>query len=99
MKKKKMFARVVPSNIYSRVIEINVPMRLYWDKAGMFDGIEYNVKACTGYQRKLIREAVGVIGAMQEMFQEMTEAMKEKTPLPSFLKKEFPDEFNDNQPV
>ena len=94
-----MFARVVPSNIYGRVIEINVPMRLYWNKDGSFDGIEYQVKNCTGYQMRLIREVVGVIWAMQEMFQDMMDAMKEKTPLPSFLKKEFPDEFNNNEPV
>jgi hypothetical protein len=99
VKKKKIFARVIPSNIYGRIIEVNVPMRLYWDKAGGFDGIEYNVKDCTSYQRKLIREVVGIIGAMQEMLQDMTEAMKEDTPLPAFLKKAFPDEFSNNEPV
>lgn len=98
--KKKMSARVVPSKIYSRIIEINTPLRFYWNEDGTFDGIEYTLpKSCSSYQRKLISETVNIMWAMHEMYQELTEAMKDATPLPAFLKKEFPNEFDDKEPV
>jgi hypothetical protein len=34
-----IIAEVIPSENYSKIIQINVPIRFYWDEDG-FDGIE-----------------------------------------------------------
>lgn len=93
---KKMIARKVPSRIYGAIIEVNTPMRFYWDSEGKFDGVEYSIpKGTSSYQRKLIWETIGIVQLMMAMFEEMNEhfASEQQTPVPDYIKKAFNDDL------
>ena len=89
---KKMIAKKIPSKLYGTIIEINTPIRFYWDKDGKFDGVECTIpKGASSYQRRLILETVGISQVMVEMFEEINRTMidEERTPMPRSILKAF----------
>lgn len=51
----------IPSNNYGRVIEVNVPMRFYWDIDGEFDGIEFTTTDLNDFEMNLIGEVLSQV--------------------------------------
>lgn len=54
MSNKKVFE--ISSSTFGRIIESNVPLRLYWNKDGTFDGVEFTVQGLTPEELLLIKE-------------------------------------------
>jgi hypothetical protein len=88
---KKMVARKIPSNRYGTVIEVNTPIRFYWDKEGKFDGVDVTVpKGTSSYQKRLLLETIGISQIMVEMFDDINREMdEERTPMPRSILKAF----------
>jgi hypothetical protein len=97
---KKMIAKKIPSKRYGAIIEINTPMRFYWDNEGVFDGVEFVIpKGTSAYQRRLIMDTVGITQLMMVLFEEMNEHMdkERQTPVPDYVKKAFDED--DREPA
>ena len=91
---KRMIARKIPSNRYGTIIEINTPIRFYWNKEGRFDGVECTIpKGTSSYQRRLIIETVGITQMMVEIFEDMNRGTEEdRTPMPKSILKAFEED-------
>lgn len=58
MRYKKVVAEKIKSNIYAKIIQVNVPIRFYWHEDG-FDGIEFGpIPTTTKYQLNLLHEVL-----------------------------------------
>lgn len=80
MKYKKVVAEVIKSNIYNRIIQVNVPTRFYWNENG-FDGIEFGpIPKITKHQLQLLDETLTSIGYILK---------NKKTPIPGAFLKAF----------
>jgi hypothetical protein len=88
---KRMVAKKIPSIRYGTVIEVNTPIRFYWDKEGKFDGVEVTVpKGTSSYQKRLLLETIGISQIMVEMFEDINRGMdRERTPIPKSILKAF----------
>lgn len=50
--------RTLRSRNYKKVIEVQVPVRFYWDKDG-YDGFEFgSLEDCSRYQLRLLRKVI-----------------------------------------
>ncbi len=51
------YVQVVPSKLYSRIIEVDVPTKFYWNGDGSFDGLEFKLpRKITKHQLLLLNE-------------------------------------------
>jgi hypothetical protein len=90
---KRMVAKKIPSTRYGTIIEVNTPVRFYWDKNGYFMGVECSVpKGTSAYQKRLISDTFGIVQMLVEMFDEMDRETSEPTPVPDYVKKAFEDD-------
>jgi hypothetical protein len=90
---KKMVAKRIPSTRYGTIVEVNTPVRFYWDKDGWFRGVECSVpKGTSRYQRKLIADTFGIVQMLVEMFDDIDRGIEESTPVPDYVKKAFEDD-------
>ena len=98
MKKKRMSARKLRSRTgaYSKIIEILVPTRFYWDEDGEFDGIEFGPfnRPISRYQIGLIYQALDVISELMGVELEIHELPKHKrkTQVPDAFLRAFKDD-------
>lgn len=103
MKKKRMDARKLPSRTgaYSKIIEILVPTRFYWDEDGEFDGIEFGPfdRPVSRYQIGLIYEALDVISELMGVDLEIHDLPKHKrkTPMPDAVLRAFKKDTEDKE--
>ena len=56
----------VPSDIYGRVIESNLPLRFYWNKNGTFDGVEFTVLDISSEEYTLVQEILAQFSFFKE---------------------------------
>jgi hypothetical protein len=101
MSKKIIIAKTIHEDYLKGVI-INCPLlALYDEEGGLIEVSPIFPSGANKYQRGLINKIVKVINATLEMYdeeelKELVPNKKDKTPLPNFMKSEFPDDF---QPV
>jgi hypothetical protein len=96
---KKMVAKKIPSTRYGTIIEVNSPIRFYWDKDGNFDGVECSVpKGTSRYQKRLIADTLGLVQLLVDMFYDLDRELAEPTPIPDYVNKAF-GEDDDHQPA
>jgi hypothetical protein len=98
MEKKEMAARVIRDIKYGgKSLQINCPLIFRWNDKGDLDYVYYDIpKGISSYQKRLIHQSEYIINSMIDIYNEMEEFMDKessKSPLPDFLKKEFPDDF------
>jgi len=102
-RKKRMTARKLRSRTgyYSKIIEILVPTRFYWDEDGEFDGIEFGPyhQTVSRYQLGLVDEALLVIGELMGIETERPRIIKSrrKLPIPNAFMKAFKDNKDDKE--
>lgn len=91
---KKMIAKKIPTTRYGTIIEVDSPVRFYWDKDGCFQGVECSVpKGTSRYQKRLIADTFGLVQMLVEMFEDIAMAERdEPTPVPDYVKKAFEDD-------
>ena len=81
---------------YTKIIEILVPTRFYWDEDGEFDGIEFGPfnRPVSRYQIGLIYQALDVISELMGVELEIHELPKHKrkTPVPDAFLRAFNDD-------
>ena len=95
--RKKMVAQVIKNKRFAKVIQINCPAVFFVPKDGTPLGIYWDMPCnITDYQRTLIRRIENILNVALNIDGECDE---ELTPLPAYLKKEFPNEFDDKQSV
>lgn len=91
--KKYMNAQVIRSTCYGRVIQVNVPMRFYWDEDGEFDGMEFGKfkKKLNKYQSALIYEVLDVFTCPRNVraCEERKRNNNVKLPIPEIFTKAF----------
>lgn len=84
MAKKKMVVHKIPSKFYSKIIEVNAPIRFYW-VGDDFDGIEFEpLKEATPYQLKLLN---GIL----EFVMTWAGLERQETPIPDYILRAFKD--------
>ena len=97
-KKKRMAARKLRSRsgYYSKIIEVLVPTRFYWDEDGEFDGIEFGPfnRPVSRYQIGLIYQALSVIYEAMGVEPHIHRVTKDKrkTSIPNAILRAFKDD-------
>lgn len=95
MKKKPMAIRKVPSSTgaFSKIIEVLVPTRFYWNEDGGFDGIEVGPfrRTITNYQRRLMYQVLDAVAGRLEMPRD-AKTKRGKTPIPDYLLRAFKED-------
>ncbi len=83
-RKRKMVTRKIPSKFYTKIIEVNTPIRFYW-VGDDFDGVEFGpLNKATPYQLKLINEIL-------EFMMLWAGLNKQETPMPDYILRAFKD--------
>jgi hypothetical protein len=88
-------ARIIPSQ-NSRILEVNLPIRITWYKDGTFKDVDAVMpKNVSRYQKGLVKELLADIAvvytSLDDYYQEIS-----KTPMPDSVLKAFKD---DEEPV
>lgn len=78
------YVQVIRSRVYSRVIQVDIPIRFYWNGDDSFDGVEFGPipKKTSTHQRKLLFEVLG------RLHLEPMDTIK-STPIPEVYLKAF----------
>ena len=83
MRYKKIVAEKIKSDIYTKIIQVNVPTRFYWTEDG-FDGLEFSaIPRTTRHQLRLLNEVLD--GTLMGMNITATR----RTPIPDTILKAF----------
>lgn len=93
--KKKMSARVISDKQLGKVVRIECPLMVGWDKYGTLLGVTCDVpKGATSYQRGLINSMLDIINSSIDLYNEMEEYVENRnvTPIPDYIKKAFTDD-------
>ena len=96
-RKKKMIAHKIPSKFYTKIIEVNTPIRFYW-AGDDFDGIEFGPinRPLSRYQIRLLYEALDTICRLMgiepnKLYISEETKHKRKTPMPDYILRAFKD--------
>jgi hypothetical protein len=78
-----MAARKIPSRFYTKIIEVNTPIRFYWVGKD-FDGIEFGPISplATPYQHRLLSELLEFVMALCKL-------NEQETPIPDYILRAF----------
>lgn len=88
---KRKYVQVVPSRLYSRIIEVDLPTKFYWNSNGSFDGLEFKLpRKITKHQLLLLNE---ILNRLHVVLQESPT----KTLVPDVYLKAFKEKSNEQE--